>query len=280
MAKQHLTQAALNEFEDVLANFKLSEIQSIFEGAGIHCETKPIYPIKRRQLARHYYANLNLTSWNDVQKLITAFEDLFDQLLQAKGQNQGASEIQPTIDKLLRRMSREGFRYEGQRFISTEKLGVDANALIALTEASISEHVEKARAKIKRCDFSGAISSAYTLVESFLKKLLSQILPQLNENEGDIRELYKMLSGPLHLNPAGEHLETYLRSILQGLKSQIGGLYELANKAGDRHTRRYNPEMHHAKLAVNAAYTLCEFLLDSFEYQQNGKAARRLNSNR
>lgn len=56
--------------------------------------------------------------------------------------------------------------------------------------------------------------------------------------------------------------------ILQGLKSQVSGLYELANKASDRHARRYNPARHHAKLAVNAAFTLCEFLLDSLTYQQ------------
>ncbi len=180
-------------------------------------------------------------------------------------------------------MSREGFRYEGQRLISTENLGVDANALIA---ADSSKRRSQSTSRKHELRLSAAISlarfPAHTLswrVSS--RSFLVRFSPQLNENEGDIRELYKMLSGPLHLNPAGEHLETYLRSILQGLKSRnCAGLYELANKAGDRHTRRYNPEMHHAKLAVNAAYTLCEFLLDSFEYQQNGKAARRLNSNR
>jgi hypothetical protein len=73
---------------------------------------------------------------------------------------------------------------------------------------------------------------------------------------------------PLNLNPKGENLESYLKTNLQGLRNQISGFFELANKASDRHARRYNPARHHAKLAVNAAFTLCEFLLDSFEYQQ------------
>jgi len=34
---------------------------------------------------------------------------------------------------------------------------------------------------------------------------------------------------------------------------------------GDRHARPYKPSQHHAKLAVNAASNLCEFLLDVFE---------------
>jgi hypothetical protein len=72
----------------------------------------------------------------------------------------------------------------------------------------------------------------------------------------------------LELNPAGHNLESYQRSILQGLKSLITGLYEVANKAGDRHDAIFGTDHHHAKLAVNAAFTLCEFLLDSFEYQQ------------
>lgn len=33
-----------------------------------------------------------------------------------------------------------------------------------------------------------------------------------------------------------------------------------------------NPAPHRAKLAVNATFSLCEFLLDSVEYQQLRKA--------
>lgn len=63
-------------------------------------------------------------------------------------------------------------------------------------------------------------------------------------------------------------MKNYLKAILDGLQKQVGGLFQLANKASDRHARRYNPAKHHAKLAVNAAFTLCEFLLESYEYQQ------------
>jgi hypothetical protein len=78
----------------------------------------------------------------------------------------------------------------------------------------------------------------------------------------------------LNLDPGGESLESYLKAILGGLQSQVGGLYELANKTSDRHARRYNPASHHARLAVNAAFTLCEFLLESLDYQTRKKAER------
>ncbi len=121
--------------------------------------------------------------------------------------------------------------------------------------------------------YSGAIASSYTLLEGFLKEVLCRTpTTSFNENEGDIRELYKIAMDALNWNPKGENLESYLKTILFGLKSQVSGLYNLANKASNRHARRYDPARHHAKLAVNATFTLCEFLLDSFEYQQkNGR---------
>jgi len=36
----------------------------------------------------------------------------------------------------------------------------------------------------------------------------------------------------------------------------------------DRHATAKHPEKHHAKIAVNGAMIICEFLIDSFEYQQ------------
>jgi len=69
-------------------------------------------------------------------------------------------------------------------------------------------------------------------------------------------------------------LESYLKAILQGSVSQIGGLFELANKASDRHARKYNPARHHAQLAVNTAFTLCEFVLASYHYQQEKKSKK------
>jgi hypothetical protein len=145
---------------------------------------------------------------------------------------------------------------------------VKTESLINLSTESIVEHIHKAKKKIDSNDNSGAIASAYTLVEGFLKELLVRTKTEFNADQGDIRKLYQLLEVPLNLSPAGENLESYLKSILQGFKQQISGLYELANKASDRHARRYNPARRHAKLAVNAAFVLCEFLLDSFEYQQ------------
>ena len=101
-----------------------------------------------------------------------------------------------------------------------------------------------------------------------MKALLQQLAPGFNENEGDVRQLYNLLKGPMNLDPKLDTIDRVLKPILDGFQKQVGGLYELANKASDRHARRYNPARHHAKLAVNCAVTLCEFLLESHEHQR------------
>ena len=73
---------------------------------------------------------------------------------------------------------------------------------------------------------------------------------------------------PITLNPKNETLESHLKQILEGLKNIIHGLFPLANKVSDRHHRKFNPHRHHAKLAVNTTFSLCEFLLDTYQYQE------------
>jgi hypothetical protein len=274
MSRDLISKSTRNEFREVLVGFTLHEIDMIFESGGLTASAYvPPASGQRRSLVEQYYATVDFKSSNDIRKLLVAYDETIEQLRQTQSGVVNPEAVQPLIEKLLRRMERDGFTYQSGRFNSPSLLVtvVEAASLVALTEESIAEHVAKARTKIESGDHSGAIASAYTLVEEFLKEMLTRTGTTFKVEEGDIRELYKLAAVPLNLSPAGEHLESYLKSILQGLKQQVGGLYELANKASDRHARRYNPARHHAKLAVNAAFTLCEFLLDSYEYQAQRK---------
>lgn len=131
----------------------------------------------------------------------------------------------------------------------------------------VNEQIDRANKRIETGDFAGAIASCYTLTEHLLKHILRDAGIPFNENKGDIRALYKLVREPLNLNPAGEGIAAPLKPILDGLQKLVSGLYETSNKASDRHARRYNPAAHHATLAVNTAFTLCEFLVESRDYQ-------------
>jgi hypothetical protein len=59
--------------------------------------------------------------------------------------------------------------------------------------------------------------------------------------------------------------------MLSGLTSIVTSLAAIGNKMSERHVRKYRPARHHALLAVNAANTLCEFLISSQEHQEKRK---------
>lgn len=135
-----------------------------------------------------------------------------------------------------------------------------------LQDRAIADHLEKAKRRLFEADFDGAISISYTVVEAFLKALLRQMpapINEFNEDEGDIRALHNRTSDALSLCPSGEAIGR----VAQGLVTQIGNLYGLANKAGDRHDAKHKPGRHHAKLAVNLALSYCEFMLEVYENQ-------------
>lgn len=275
MSKELISKATRNEFREVLTSFVLREIEMMFDAGNLapRRDHDPQVGGQRRSLVECYYANLDFTSAADVKRLLAVYEEVIHSLKTVAERN---DTDQGTVSSLLRRMERDGFRYENGRFLSDSLDSALANvpSLVRLTDDSIKEHLQKASIKIAHGDAAGAITNAYTLVEEFLKQILRTTGTAFKDTEGDIRALYKLVSGPLNLDRGGESLESYLRAILGGLQSQVAGLYELANKTSDRHARRYNPAPHHARLAVNAAFTLCEFLLESLGYQNRKKAER------
>ena len=102
--------------------------------------------------------------------------------------------------------------------------------------------------------------------------MLRQTDVDFNADEGDIRALYKGVKAPLHLAPKDELLEVHLETVLDGFQKLVSGLYTIPNKASDRQDRRYHPAPHHAKLVVNAAFALGDFLYDTYEYQRARRA--------
>ena len=277
MKHELINKATRNEFREVLITFVLREIQMIFEAGDLHPKTEhsPAVSGQRRGLVEQYYANIDFSAPTQIKQLLRAYEELLEKLAGLNVVN--PDELQRTIDHLVSRMERDGYTFSDGRFASDALLAaavLDAPSLVSLSEGSIIEHIGKARSKIEGGDYAGAIASAYTLAEGLLKEILRKLGISANQNEGDIRALYRLVARALNLEPKGDGLETYLKAILEGLQRQIGGLFELANKASDRHTRRYTPARHHAKLAVNATFTLCEFILESYQYQQQRGSAR------
>lgn len=86
--------------------------------------------------------------------------------------------------------------------------------------------------------------------------------------DGDLNRLYKRVRQLMNLDPKSERVNELLLPITTGLTSVIYGIAGTRNKMSDAHARLYRPYKHHARLAVNSAQTVVDFLVDSLEYQR------------
>lgn len=71
----------------------------------------------------------------------------------------------------------------------------------------------------------------------------------------------------MNLEPKKYDIDSF-KKIINGLASSLDGVNEIRNKCSDGHSRKYNPEKHHAKLCANASLTISEFLVESYLYQK------------
>jgi hypothetical protein len=133
--------------------------------------------------------------------------------------------------------------------------------------AYIERQIEKCNIKLGLADYDGAITNARSLVETVLLELERSLDPGAGAYNGDLVKLYKRVQGLLNLDPGAEAAES-LRQILSGLTSVVNGLAGLRNKMSDAHATTYKPARHHAKLAVNAATTLVDFMFETNAYQR------------
>ena len=176
--------------------------------------------------ARAYYVQEKLNKFNGtetMEEIISAAFDFF-------GEDEFNPEEQAEAFNHL--LVRDGYRLaieyrsgwmEGDRYVEanpyfeTQPLSVAAivpEGLAAISHNAVNEQITKANKRIATGDFAGAIASSYTLTEHLLKLILREAGVAFNENEGDIRALYKLVREPLNLNPAGEGIATPLKPIL------------------------------------------------------------------
>lgn len=139
----------------------------------------------------------------------------------------------------------------------------------------IKEQLSKCNRKITDGDFDGAITNARALLEAVLLELEALLCESPPEHDGDLIKLHKRVQKQLNIDPARKDISNSLKQVLGGLTSIVHGISSVRNRMSDAHARRYKPRRHHAKLAVNSAITVVDFLLSSYEHQlELGKLSR------
>lgn len=136
-----------------------------------------------------------------------------------------------------------------------------------LSELLIEEQIQKCREKIEVGDYSGAITNARTLIEAVCVNIEAELDPNAKGNDGDLMKLFNRVRKLLNLDPSRQDISDSIKQVITGLTNIINGLATMRNKMSDAHGVAYKPSRHHAKLAVNSAKTLADFLFDTMSYQ-------------
>ncbi len=225
----------------------------------------------------------NFNGTDALRKVIEAAFDPRDYITPTKV-NQWVTDPEPsklslekTIIHLNEFLAFDGYALKQEDGKSTYKVFQTDGAVIpeetlgTLSHEFINQQIQKSRDKLTQGDYDGAITNARSLVESFQEELIKKAGEEVPDYAGDISKLYKTTKKVMKFDSSQKDLSDTLKQVLSGLNSIMMGIAGLSNKMGDRHARTYKPERHHAKLAVNSALMFCEFLLDSYEYQQGKK---------
>ena len=132
----------------------------------------------------------------------------------------------------------------------------------------IEEQGHKCDKKIEAGDFDGAITNARSLVEAVMLEIERQLSATPLQYDGDLIKLNKRVQSLLNLDPARKDISEVLRQVLSGLTSVVNGIAGMRNKMSDAHASTFKASKHHAKLAVNSAKTLADFILDTNAHQR------------
>lgn len=184
------------------------------------------------------------------------------------GLNISVEDAVSEINKILKydkyELQKQGDFY---RLTDTQGLLIYPETTIEMNHDFINEQIEKCLRKINEEDFNGAITNARTLIESIFIEIIERHSKSEIKNDGDIDNMWKRVKKIMKLEIDVSILPDYVIQILSGIDTATKGLAGLSNNAGDRHSIKFNTRKHHAKLAVNLAMTISDFLLESWNYQ-------------
>ena len=236
--------------------------------------------------SRSQYTAECLSSFNDSDELKDIIESVVDPRDYISPEDISSSEtseemqLREIVDYLNKFLEYDGYRLKKDETRNRYEVirldgGIVPNEnLDTLSDEFINDQIKKARGKLAQDDYDGAITNVRSLVEAFQEEIIRRSGAEVPKHDGDLLKLYRKTKQVLNLDPS-EQPSDILKQILTGFNSIVSGLSGMSNKMGDRHSRTYKPSRHHAKLAINAAFTFCEFLHDSYKYQEGRKSRRK-----
>jgi len=222
--------------------------------------------------SRWYYVETRLNELNKQGKINKVLEAYFSPINFIDEE----AKLYDLIDKLNKYLEYDGYRLEIKgkkvKIASIADEIIEVPEMYKLDSEVIRESIEKCDKKIEEGDFSGAITSARTFLETLLLYIYRKIKKEPYNFSGNLPRLYKDVSKLVKLK-IEKNTEDDVKRMLGGLASIVFGISGISNRMADRHGRltKYDKEVQKrlSVLAVNSVKTLSLYLYNC--YKKMGK---------
>jgi len=278
MGKDLVSAQTRQAFRETLSgSIVLREISGFFDAACVPMGNLPPpgrVSGERRTLVEQYYGAVDWARWDDVRRVLVAYESILIDLASRGSASFGAPEsVAREQEKLVRLLKRDGFEWNNDRLTPAASVAVAiplSNSSPHFDSATLQEHLRRIEDGILQ-DPGLAIGSAKELVESVAKMVLHHFGQPTDKDRETFSQLVGRALGALDLkaekiNDASVAAEAS-RKVLGSLAGIAGGMAEIRNAFGTGHGRRHASgiTVRHARLMVGSAATLCQFMISTYE---------------
>jgi Abortive infection C-terminus len=268
------TQLAFAEF--ATARSTINQISRAFEAEDFAANpARPDLGGARRTICASFHAGIDPRSATQQRRLLAVYLTAIDDW----GYDQDGS-LANTAVALIRSLGRDGWPVDhtGSLTGPLPAAELELAELHRLGDPGILDaYLERMRANIDR-DTPAVIGAAKELVEAVCKRILDDSGVAYGAG-APLTDLYKAVAQELRLSrdsvPDNAKGSEAAQRVLQGLVTTVQNLAELRNAIGAGHGRpaRVPALERHARLAMNASYTIVDFLLSTWHARPDAHAA-------
>lgn len=141
-------------------------------------------------------------------------------------------------------------------------ISVAAPSVTAIDRRYITDISERAMKDISDGNYDSAITKSRTLVEEVFCYVIEKKGVEPSES-GDMGKLYNQVKQIYNMHQ-DKDVDKRINGLLSGLEKILSAIAEMRNKVSDSHgvgSKRINISDHHARLFVNSAMTMADFVL-------------------
>jgi hypothetical protein len=266
MSSELIHRATRNAFRSLATDIPQAAVAESWQNEGFAPLADMDYadPSVRRWTFQSYAERVDWSDLMQVERALRVFEWQLRWLARQSTYADG------DFAEVRERLERDGLELDDAlRIVWSQPVGLEHSLHDVTDPSGIRAELDRARRALSE-DPAGSIGAAKQLIEATAKVVLHERGQSLDEN-ATVPDLVKAAQQALRLHPSavqpGPDAAYSLKKILGGVSSIAIGVAELRNRGyGSGHGQTSAPSglgPRHARLAVNAAITWCQLLLDT-----------------